>query len=188
MHASSARWQCWERHQMAWALASSSTDTSLLVKQFPDGNLWETISSRLCHGPWTLEASGEQVIFDQFRHQLVQCEKCHGHESSLWGVIFVSLLLCLTKAQYASHIRPSFIGLYHLFVQICSSSKGRSSMGHECGQHRLSRYTSHYLWAWSFWHIPWLVWILQHIPTHLRSTACWSSILKAEKEVEMAGS
>ena len=108
MHASSARWQCWERHQMAWALASSSTDTSLLVKQFPDGNLWETISSRLCHGPWTLEASGEQVIFDQFWHQLVQCEKCHGHESSLWGVIFVNLLLCLTKAQYASHIRPSF--------------------------------------------------------------------------------
>lgn len=157
MHASSACWRGWERDPMAWGMASSAADTSLLVKQLPDGDLWETSSSRFCSRSWTLEASGEQVIYDQFGHQLVQREECDGHESCLWGVMFIKFLLFFNQLMPSYHI---ILKGYATCVQVCSGSEGPSCVGHECGEHRLSRHTSHNLWAWPFWDIPWLVRIL----------------------------
>jgi hypothetical protein len=43
-----------------------------------------------------------------------------------------------------SKITPSRI-IKVMCLQVCSSSEGPSSVGHECGEHRLSRHTSHNL-------------------------------------------
>lgn len=71
---------------MAGGLAKPTVHSPLLVKQLPDGDLWSTISSGFHKRSRTLEKCGELVIFERAGFQLGQCEKCHGHESCLWGV------------------------------------------------------------------------------------------------------
>lgn len=86
MHAQGARQWGWERFPMASGMASSPPGNSILVKQIPEGNLWETYSWWFCSRLWTLAKGCEQVVPQWIRHQLVQCEKRYGHESCLWRV------------------------------------------------------------------------------------------------------
>lgn len=164
---------------MARELASETTETSLLAKQLSDGDLWETSSSGFCRRLWTLEACSAQVIYEGARHQLVQRQEYHGHESCLWRVlIFVLLIIRITMKYwwYWSYLN-------YLCIQVCSSADGPWCVGLKRCEHKFPGYTSHNLWERPFWYIPWLVRILQHLPSNLRSPPCWSSLLKAEAQV-----
>lgn len=96
---------------------------------------------------------------------LIHCARCRvpwhedGHNSLLF--LFPFNLNQINATNQLALVHPLvWIGMNRdqtlapLSIQICGSSKGPSDVGHECGQRRFPRYTSHNIREGSFRYIP----------------------------------
>lgn len=150
---------CSTQHSVPWIL---------FISLFVEGTLnllWGlSLTNSNSSKPEVIAMIWEHWISMDTRYKSLSCEK-----ASL--VSLLSLLLLIYWSWF-----------FKCWLQVCFCTCQFTNMGDECRSNSWTGHFISYFWQRANWCLPWLVWIIQHLPTILWSSTFQFPVQKLDKE------